>query len=134
MEIISKKAENCLFYFVFFIVCLQYFIMKFQKAKREENDEFLLKVQKVHRKARKVLDGDGVKDKIRRIIEERRTSAQRKSLFKGFTWMFRYMERYGNSPGSAIFQRTITDVMNNPPLQRLLALPAPSDAPNPGQK
>lgn len=105
----------------------QYFIKKFEKAKKEENDEFLLAVQKVHRKARLVLDMPGVKDKIKQTIEERRIAFQRKSLFKGFSWMFCYIERYGDCPGSSIFQHTIVDVVNNKHLQLLMAPNASSD-------
>lgn len=42
----------------------QYFIKKFEKAKEEENDVFLAAVQKVHRKARLVLDRPRMKERI----------------------------------------------------------------------
>jgi hypothetical protein len=99
-----------------------------RKLRRRRMKLFLQPFRRcMHRKARLALDKPGVKDKIKQTVEDRRTASQRKSLFKGFGWMFRYLERYGNYPGSCIFQRTIVDVINNRPLQLLMFPSAPSD-------
>jgi hypothetical protein len=80
-----------------------------------------LVVKKAHGKARLVLDQPGVKEKIKMIIEDRETASHRKTLCQGLSWMLQYLEHFGTSPDSSIFERTITDVVNNQHFQLLMA-------------
>jgi hypothetical protein len=86
-------------------------IRKYEKAKEEENDSFLSAVNKVHRKARLVLDGPGVKEGIRQFIQNRSASTRRKMYFRAFFSVAKFVERYGghDSVGS-VFTRTLTDI------------------------
>ena len=89
----------------------QYFIKKFEKAKEEDNEVFLTSVQKVHRKARLILDRPGMKDKIKQCIQDRSAAAKRKMYFKAFFAIAKFFEVYGfDDPIGAIFSRTLADI------------------------
>lgn len=92
---LSKQLNNSFY--------LQYFIKKFEKTKAENNEAFLMAVQKVHRKARLVLDRPGIKDRIRKCIDERLAATRRKMFFKAFNTITKFLERFGNDPISEIF-------------------------------
>eukprot|EP01039_Chlorochromonas_danica_P019950 gene19950-24251_t len=67
-------------------------------------------IEKVHRKARLVLDRPGIKDRIKKCIEERLSAARRKMFFKAFHALAKFFERFGNDPISVIFSRTLGDI------------------------
>ena len=88
----------------------QYFIRKFEKAKAEENEASLRAVQKVHRKARMVLDRPGIKENIKKCIEDRLVAAKRKMFFKAFFSITNFCERFSNYPISETFSRTLSEI------------------------
>lgn len=107
--------------------CLQYFIKKYEKAKAEENDAFLMAVQKVHHKARLVLDRPGIKDRIKKCIEERLCATKRKMFFEAFYAISKFVERFGNDPISVIFSRTLSDISTPDSFRGLIPAERESD-------
>ena len=107
----------------------QYFIKKFEKAKEEENGVFLLAVQKVHRKARLVLDRPGIKDRIRKCIAERAAATKKRMFFKAFYSIAKFFEMFGDDPIGLIFSRTLSDIAT--PTNFLALVPAPGRDPPP---
>jgi hypothetical protein len=81
---------------------------------------FLAAVQKVHRKARLVLDRPGVKDKIKHCIQERTAAAKRKMFFKAFYAIARFFERFGDDPVGTIFSRTLGEIASPSSLRALM--------------
>jgi hypothetical protein len=90
---------------------IQYFIKKYEKAKIDEDDEFLLAVKKVHRKARIVLDEPGVKAKIQSFIDNKIVANRRKSFFKAYYALAKFFEGYGfEDPVGAVFSRALAEI------------------------
>lgn len=83
-------------------------------------------VKKVHRKARVVLDRPGVKDRIRKCIEDRTAAAKRKLFFKAFYAIAKFFERFGDDPVGMIFSRTLTDISTSTNLRALMPPPPPA--------
>jgi len=67
-------------------------------------------VQKVHRKARLVLDRPGMKGIIKKCINERIAATKRKMFLKAFYAMTKFVERFGDDPIGLIFSRTLSDI------------------------
>jgi hypothetical protein len=84
-------------------------------------------VQKVHRKARLVLDRPGIKDRIKKCIEERLSATKRKMFFKAFYAISKFVERFGNDPISVIFSRTLSDISTPESFRGLIPAERESD-------
>ena len=67
-------------------------------------------MQKVHRKARIILDRPGIKETIKKCIEDRLAATKRKMFFNAFYSITRFFERFTNDPISVIFSRMLSEI------------------------
>lgn len=83
---------------------------KYEKAKAEDDEVFLMAFQKVHRKARMVLDHPGMKERIKKVIDNRIATTKRQMYFKAFYAIANYFEHFSDDPVGIIFSRTLADI------------------------
>lgn len=67
-------------------------------------------VQKVHRKARLVLDRPGIKERIKKCIDERIAARRRKMFFRAFYAITKFFERFSDDPIGLVFSRTLAEI------------------------
>lgn len=74
----------------------------------------------MHRKARLVLDRPGMKERIKKCIDERAAATKKRMFFKAFYSIAKFFERFGDDPIGIIFSRTLADIATATNLRALI--------------
>ena len=69
---------------------------------------------------RLVLDRPGIKDIIKKCIDERQFATKRKMFFNAFYSITKFLDRFGNDPISEVFYRTLNEISTPGNLRTLM--------------
>ena len=89
----------------------QYVIRKYEKAKEEENDEYLRKLKRAHQIGRNCLD-DAMKTKIKNYISERRAQTKSRMYWNALYPLLNYCERFPGDNIGKLFAEFLPKMVN----------------------